>query len=198
MISISQLQEYTLTEGQMNLLFRLRIIWRGIATWMRSYLVYVFLDSDPELRQAAAEKLTNLPITYANIFRVYFGDKVAEQHTELMTNYVRLLISLIDATKRGDTEAVNEYTKEIYQNVDERVNFLTTINPFWEKGYMSTILTNFTNMSIDEINTFANKYYSSNVDLFSILLDYANDMGDYFAEGLLKYLTYSSRQPRLP
>ena len=195
MVYISQLQEYTLTSGQINLLFRLRMIWREIASWMRAYLTYVFLDSDPELKQAAAKKLTDLPIAYANIFRIYFGDEIADQHTALMSNYTRLLISLIDATKSGDVNAINEYTRQINQNIEERVNFLTSINPFWEKNIMSNLLMNFNNMSINEINTFANKSYLSNTDLYSSLLSYTDRMGDYFAEGLLKYLTYSSRGP---
>lgn len=198
MYHMNQLQEDSLTSGQMILLFKLRMIWRDIATWTKVYLDYVFLDSDPELKQAAAEKLTDLPISYANIFRIYFGDQVAVQHTALMSNYTRLLIALIDATKSGDVDAINEYTKQIYQNVEERVNFLTTINPFWERNIMSNLLTNFTNIIINEINSLANKYYLSNIDLFSTLLSYSDRMGDYFADGLLRYLTYSSRQPNFP
>ena len=195
MTYISQLQEYNLTSGQISLLFRLRMIWRDIATWMNAYMVYVFLDSAPELQQAAAKKLTDLPIAYANVFRIYFGDEVADEHTTLMSNYTRLLISLIDATKSGDANAINEYTKQLNQNIAERVNFLTSINPFWEKNMMSNLLTNFNNMSINEINTFANKYYLSSTDLFGSLLSYSDRMGNYFAEGLLKYLTYSARVP---
>lgn len=198
MTYIAQLQEYNLTSGQMNLLFRLRMIWREIATWMNAYMVYVFLNSPQELQQTAANKLTDLPIAYANVFRIYFGDEVADEHTALMSNYARLLISLIDATKSGDTNAINEYTNQIDQNIAERVNFLTSINPFWEKNIMSNLLTNFNNMSINEINAFANNYYLSSTDLFSSLLSYSDRMGNYFTEGLLKYLTYSARTPRVP
>ncbi|MEL7655100.1 MAG: hypothetical protein AAGU75_04225, partial [Bacillota bacterium] len=74
MTYISQLQEFNITPGQMDLLFRLRMIWRDIATWMNIYLIYVFLDAGPELQQAAAIKLADLPVAYANIFRIYFGD----------------------------------------------------------------------------------------------------------------------------
>ena len=195
MTLISQLQEYNLTAGQLNLLFRLRIIWRDIATWMGAYLSYAFLNSDPELKQAAANKLTDLPITYANVFRLYFGNEVADKHTVLMSNYTKLLMSLIDATKAGDTNAINEYTNQINQNIDERVDFLTTINPFWEKSIMSNLLTGFNNMTINEINAFANKDYQSSIDLFSSLLSYSDKMGDYFANGILEYFTYSSRAP---
>lgn len=198
MIHISQLPEYNLTTGQLNLLFRLRMIWRDIATWMRAYLVYTFLDSAPELKEAAAQKLADLPIKYADIFRVYFGNEVADDHTILMSNYTQLLMSLIDATKAGDTDAINEYTNLINENINERVNFLTYINPFWQRSSMSNLLHTFNDMTISEINTFANKDYQSNIDLFSRILTYSDRMGDTFADGMLKYFTFSSREPRVP
>lgn len=198
MARINQLPEYNLTTGQLNLLFRLRMIWRDIATWMRAYLVYTFLDSDSELKEAAAQKLTDLPIKYADVFRIYFGDEIADEHTILMSNYTKLLMSLIDATKSGDTDAINEYTNLLNENINERVNFLTYINPFWEKSMMSNLLTNFNNMTISEINTFANKDYPNNVNLFSRLLAYTDTMGDSFADGMLNYFTFSSREPRVP
>lgn len=190
MAYIRQLPEYTLTTGQLNLLFGLRMIWRDITTWLRAYLDYVFLDSDPELKEAAAEKLTNVPIKYANIFRIYFGNEVADEHVILMTNYVKLLMSLIDAIKIGDTNAINDYTEQINENISERVAFLTDINPFWDEIIMSNLLTNFNDRTINEINTFADKYYKTNLDIFSSLLAYTDKMGDYFADGMLKYLTF--------
>jgi len=198
MPNINQLQEYNLTAGQINLLFRLRVIWRDIATWMRAYLVYVFLESDPQLKQAAAKKLTDLPIAYANVFRVYFGDEIADQHTILMSTYANLLIALIDATKNGDEKAVMEYKSRINDNINERVNFLTNINPFWDKAVMSNLLNGFNTMAINEINTFANREYLNNIDLFSSLLSYSDRMGNYFTEGILKYYTFNPRVPRIP
>ncbi|QAT42260.1 hypothetical protein [Aminipila luticellarii] len=188
-----QLQDYNLTTGQLNLLFRLRVIWRDIATWMSTYLEYVFLSSDPNLIQSAKDKLYALPVTYANIFRLYFGDAMADQHMVLMSNYMNLLISLIDATKAGDTDAVNDFKAQIDQNIQERVDLLTSYNPFWEKNMLSTLLINFNNKTIDEINAFASGNYQSNADIFDNLLSYADRMGDFFTEGLLRYFTFSAR-----
>jgi len=68
-IYVNKLQETNITSGQMNMLFRLRIIFRDIATWIRAYLV----STDPELKQAIKEKLNNLPIEYGNCFKTLFG-----------------------------------------------------------------------------------------------------------------------------
>ena len=198
MICISRLQEYTITPAQMNLLFKSRIIWRDIATWLRAYLVYVFLNSDPELKQAVIDNLNSLPKAFGNVLRIYFGDVAADEYTVLLSNYIKILTSLTDAIKNGDTNAIDEYTNQLYQNINERVNFLSTVNPFWEKNTVSNFINNYTKMTIDEIYTFSNKNYKRNIDLFKGILTYADSMGDYIADGLLKYLTYSSREPRIP
>jgi len=197
MICISQFQGFNITPEQMNLLFRIRIIWRDIATWMRAYLIYTFLNSDPVLKQAAAEQLNNLPTAYRNVFKQYFGDKVADEYVNRLSDYIRLLISLIDAEKSGDTYAINEYTRQIYLNVDNRVNLLSKINPFWQKETFLDLLNNFTKMTISEITTFANKDYLRNTDLYKSILSYTDSMGDYIADGLVKYLAYL-REPGAP
>ncbi|MPN22862.1 hypothetical protein SDC9_170247 [bioreactor metagenome] len=115
-----------------------------------------------------------------------------------MTNYTKLLMSLIDATKAGDTTAINDITNQINKNIEDRVNFLTYINPFWDKTTMSDLLNTFNEMTIREINTFANKDYQNNADLFSRILTYSDRMGNVFADGMLNYFTFSSREPRVP
>ena len=196
MIHINELQEYNLTSGQMNLLFRMRIIWRDIATWIRSYLVSVYQDSDPKLKQTIIDKLYNVPTEYVTVLRLFFGDIIAEEYSRLLTNYITLLISLIDAQKNGNAEAVAEYTKQLYQNVDQSADFLTQINPFWQKEILKSLFYNFTNMTIEEANTFSSQDYSRNVNLFERILNYSTVIGDYLAKGLLNYFTYNPSQPR--
>ncbi len=113
------------------------------------------------------------------------------------TNYFKLMISLMDAQKRGDTNAVNEYAKQLEQNVDERANFLSRINPFWEKNTLLNYLKNYNDMTIKEMNTFLTKDYKENVDIFGKILELTSIIGDYITDGLVKYFTYSSR-PGIP
>lgn len=197
MVGKRQLEDYNLTPAQLNLLFRLRTLWRDIATWLRAYLVYVFLDADPVLVQSAKNRLLDLPVIYANIFRIYFGDTMAEQHEQLMAQYITLLIDVIDASKAGDEEAVQQYIQQIDENIQERVDFLTDYNPFWEKSTLFSLLNNFNRRTLEEIQSFANSDFQNNINNFNSLLSYTDRMGDYFTEGLLRYLTFSAQAPQL-
>lgn len=197
MVHCGKFQENNLPLGQMNLLFRARIIWRDIATWTRAYLVGTYLDSDPEFKQAVMEKINNLPLEQGGVFRLYFGDQSAEEYTTLLSDYINTLISLIDAQKSGGANAINELTRQLYQIIDLRVDFLSKLNPFWQKNIISDLTYNFTNMTIAEATSFLKKDYKQSIDIFSRVLSHTTNIGDYIAEGLIKYFTYSAN-PKTP
>jgi hypothetical protein len=54
-----------------NIVFRGRILWRDIATWIRLYLAAVSLQADPELEEEVANKLLNLPVEFGNIKSIF-------------------------------------------------------------------------------------------------------------------------------
>ena len=196
MIGYCQQQDQNDFHGESNLVFRGRMVWRDIATWIREYLIYVYLESEPELQQIIVEKLMSLPQDYGNMLRIFFGDKAANEYTILFTNYITLLIILINAQKNGNADSVNEYTKQLYQNSDERAEYLSKINPFWQRSTLQSLIYNFTGMTIEESTSFLSKDYKKNTKLFERLLSYSSVMGDYLAEGILNYMKYSTRQPK--
>ena len=181
-------------QGESNIVFRGRIIWRDIATWIRAYLVYVYLESDPELQQLVVDKLMSVPDEFSDMLRLFFGDKAAEDYNTMLTNYIALLINLINAQKNGDAAAVDEYIKQLYQNVDERAELLSKINPFWEKTKLQNLIYTFTQMTIEEINTFLTKDFKRNLQIFDRILNHTSVMGDYIAEGIENYLQYGIRK----
>lgn len=67
-----------LTTGQMNLIFRARMLWRDIGTWLTIYMSSLF-SGFPNL-QAITNKLYRIPLEYGNILRTFFGDRVSEDY----------------------------------------------------------------------------------------------------------------------
>ncbi|MEL7654735.1 MAG: hypothetical protein AAGU75_02375 [Bacillota bacterium] len=174
------------------------MVWRDMATWIRAYLVYVYLESDSELQQIVIDKLLAIPQDYGNMLRLFFGDTIAEEYTVLLTDYIMLFINLINAQKNGNVKEIDEYTKQLYQNADLRAEYLSNINPFWQKNVLQSLIYNFTDMTIDESTTFLTKDYRRNIEIFDRILSHTSAMGDYLAQGITNYLQYSSRQPVNP
>ena len=172
--------------GELNLIFRARMFWRDLATWLRSYLVSLYGDLD--ITDEISTKLHELPTDYANILSIFFGDKITEEYVTLINVYIATFEALFNAHKSGDTESVSEHTRRLYENDSQRAKFLAEINPFWIESALRSLMNNFTSMTIDESTTILTQEYERNIDIFSRLLSHTTLMGDYFSEGLLNYL----------
>ena len=198
MLSYCQRPDQAASRAVDNIVFRGRILWRDIATWLRAYLVTVSLQSDRELQEEVVMKLQSLPVEFGEMMRVFFGDRISQDYTTILSDYIMLFINIINAQVNGDFNAVNEYKKQIYRNLEKRAEFLSSVNPFWDKGTLDHFMRNFTDMTIQEINTFLAKQYKENIQIFERVLTYTSAMGDYLAQGISNYLTYSARQPKIP
>lgn len=187
MIHINQMQNPSYITGQMNFMFRARMLWRDLATWLRSYKVSLYggVGNTDELSQ----RLFRIPLAYGNILRVYFGDQATEQFINLLTQYIAILQSLFIAQINNDVDKINNLTQQAYQNVNSTAALLSSINPYWTQGEWVTLLTLFTSLQIEEATTFLTKDYTVNNDIFDRILSLTNIIGDYFSEGLTNYFT---------
>lgn len=178
--------------SQMNFIFRARMLWRDLATWLRSYKVSLYggEGNTDELSQ----RLFRIPTEYGDFLRVFFGDETTEQLISLLTQYIAILQSLFIAQINNDINAINNLTQQAYQNVNETAALLSSVNPYWIQSEWVTLLSSFTNMQIYEATTFLTKDYSRNIDIFDRLLSLTNIIGDYFSEGLFNYFILSQRQ----
>ncbi len=194
MVSISQIQSPNYITGQMNFIFRARMIWRDLATWLRSYKVSLYggVGNTDEISQ----RLFQIPLEYGNILRFFFGDQPTEQFINLLTQYIAILQSLFHAQIDNDVNAINSLTQQAYQNVNSTAALLASINPYWTQGEWITLLTLFTGLQIQEATTFLTKDYTSNNDIFDRILSFTNIIGDYFSEGLTNYFILKQQQQK--
>jgi len=182
--------------AQMNFIFRARMLYRDLATWLRSYKVSLYGDvgNTDEL----SKRLFRLPTEYGSILRVFFGDPTTEQLMSLLTQYIAILQSLFIAQMNNDINAINSLTQQAYQNVNNTAALLATANPYWTQAEWVTLLTLFTGLQIQESTTFLTKDYSANNDIFDRILSFTNLIGDYFSEGLTNYFLLRQQQQQLP
>lgn len=182
--------------AQMNFIFRARMLWRDLATWLRSYKVSLYggVGNTDELSQ----RLFRLPAEYGSIIRVFFGDQATEQLMSLLTQYIAILQSLFIAQMNNDVDQINSLTQQAYQNVNNTAALLASVNPYWTQAEWVTLLTLFTGLKIQESTTFLAKDFSANNDIFDRILSFTNLIGDYFSEGLTNYFLLRQQQQQLP
>lgn len=175
--------------GEVNLIFRTRMLWRDLATWLRAYLISAFAGFGNY--EAVSQRLYRLPLEYGNVLRVFFGDQATEQYITFVSNYIITMQSLMVAQLNHDVNAVNLLTQRAYANVNERAAFLASINPFWSESIWNSLLYSFTSMNLEQSTAMLSKDYARDIEIFDRILSLTTVMGDYFSEGLINYLTYS-------
>ncbi|MEL7654682.1 MAG: hypothetical protein AAGU75_02100 [Bacillota bacterium] len=192
MYYIAQLRDSNFTSGQINLIFKSRMLWRDMGSWTRTYIISLFAGIGDQ--EVVSQRLHKVPLEFGNTFKVFFGEAITEHITNLLTNYITLLQSIFNAQKIDDIDAVKNYTKQLYETIDQLAAYLAQINPFWQENDWKNFLYNYTQMVIDESATFLERDYVRNIEIYDRLLSLSSVIGDYFSEGLLNYINYSGRQ----
>ncbi|QHI71767.1 hypothetical protein [Aminipila terrae] len=178
-----------------NIVYRGRIIWRDIATWLNAYLIAKSLQGDTELLEQIKEKLLRIVEDFGGLMRTFFGDKAADDYINLFSQYIMLMTSLIDAYVEGNTSAADEIVKQIYESAGKRVELLTEVNPYWDKNTLEQYVFTFTDLTIKEILAFTSKQYDSGIRIYERILTYSADLGDFLADGIKDYLVYNLEPP---
>ncbi|MBE6033320.1 MAG: hypothetical protein E7222_01320 [Clostridiales bacterium] len=188
---IKVLQDSCIPPSQLNLIFQTRTVWRDLATWIRAYLASKHGGLGD--KEAIREKLDELMLRSTNIFSLVFGEEFANEYIDLSTNFLNLLDALVDAQISGDVDAINEYTRQIYENSDRIAAFLARVNPYWQENRWRDLLYQFNDRTIEQSNTFLNQQFRENINLFDRILNLTSTIGDYYSQGILDYLTFSGR-----
>ena len=170
--------------GQMNLIFRGRMLWRDMAMWLTIYMFALF-GGYPNV-QTIADQIYKLPFEYGNVMKLIFGDKVSDDYINLVSQYVIILEYLFYYQLTGDQNNAGNYTQQLYQNISQRAAFLAQINPYWQESTWRTLLTTFNNMILEESTALLTKEYEKSIDIFNNLLSQSSIIGDYFSEGILQ------------
>jgi len=189
MTNINQYREPTITYGQMNLIFHIRNLWREMATWTRAYLISrtTGMGSPEEV----FNRLYRIPREFGNLLQLILGEQIAEQYVQFLSVQLVLIREIIDAQIAGNVDLVNAKVRQLYQNAEDRVNFITSANPFWAETVVRDFIYAYHQYTLEEITAFLTGEHQKSIDIYDRLLHLADSIGDYFAQGLFNYLTYT-------
>jgi len=112
-----------------------------------------------------------------------------------LNTYLELLDAFITAQMEGNIDEINRITKLLYENADKRAALISSVNPFWTVEEWRNRLYNNLRMTIDESTTFLMGDYAINIDIYSRILDLAENTSSYFAQGLFQYINNMQQKP---
>lgn len=189
MTYINRYREPTISYGQMNLIFHVRNLWREMATWTRSYLIT--RSTGMGSSEDVFNRLYRIPQEFGNLIRLIFGEQVAVQYVQFLSEQLVLIKEIIDAQLAGNVDLVIEKVRRLYQNAEERANYIASANPFWDETVVRDFIFAYHQYTLEEINAFLTGDHQKSIDIYDRLLQLADRIGDYFAQGLYNYLSYT-------
>lgn len=181
-----------LTYDEVREIYGTRMYWFEQITWVRAYMLGKFLGIGSQ--EEIYARLKQVPVDYTNHLRQILGDSPAvEEELQVQFNYIDLIDALFTAQKGGNTEEIDRAIRFLYQNAGERAATGPPLTPFWSEEEWRKRLYQLLRGTVDESSSLLAGDYSRNMDIFSSLLDLAENASSYFAQGLVQHIL-SNRQ----
>lgn len=175
-----------MTKEQVNLLNTLRKLWIDHVMWTRSFILSTAFDSG-DLEDVTKELLLN-PVRFADALRPLYGDKNARRFEELLSDHLLIAAALINAFKKGDSRTVEEQHNKWYVNADMIAQFLSEINPNWQKTDWQNMLYDHLNMTEYEAAQILSNQFAESIVQYNKIEDEALKMADAMAYGIIKQI----------
>lgn len=131
-------------------------------------------------------RLLRNPSDFEAVIKPFYGSEKAAKFGNLFKDHLVIAAQLVKAAKAGDNKTATEAEKKWYINADEIAAFLNSINPYWSKEALMTMLHEHLALTKAEAVARLNKDYATDIALYDKIEKQALAMADAMAEGIVK------------
>lgn len=175
--------EKYLTYGQMNIIFSFQKLWLKIAVWIRTYIRSVIYDTRD--KEHIANYLISLPQEFYPTFNMFYGSNIALNITDLLSDFIKSAMELIEYKRYGESELTSSRTIEWYKSADKLSSYLAKINVYWDENQWKFLLYQYIKLKTDGISALVNNDYRQEIDQYNIIDNIIFIMGSYMARGII-------------
>lgn len=169
--------------NHVNLSERMRLVWLEHIFWTRLLLISI-ADNLGDLNFTEARLLEN-PKDIADIFRRFYGNRVATIIEDLLTEHLKIGGELIVALKNNNSNLAEELNKKWYKNADDIAEALSSINPFFKKEDVRQMMYEHLKLTSDEVAARLKEDYSLDIKSYELVQNEILKMATYFTNGIV-------------
>lgn len=177
----------------------LKLLWSQQILWTRFFIVSA-INRLPDL-EVVTNRLLESPKDFANVFKIYYGDVVSNHIEDLLREHLTLTIKLINSYISQyamqekspisnmpliETPIIKDVEKQWYDNARRLATYLSSINPYWDKNNIQSILYNHLDMTKDEILKRLYGQYAADVFQYDFIEYHALMIAEVLADGIIK------------
>lgn len=180
------------TFEQMNMLIRNQRLWAQFALWMRNFALGT-LDDSRNLTAVTNRLFENLPLDFFNVFRVFYGDEIAQQFLNIFSKFISSTWPLLQAFKNNDQAALDSSTTQWYQTADDLATFLARNNIYWNEDQWKSLLYQYIRAYIQGLIAYQNGKYGQEITIYDNIENISSRMAGYMARGIIARNLAASR-----
>ncbi len=171
-------------QNQIALMKQLRLLWEQHVYWTRFFII----STAANLRdlEAVTDRLLRNPHDFAKLLLPFYGEKAADRFHELLTQHLLIAADLVNAAKKNETARANEARRKWYHNADEIADFLSKINPFWNREKWKGMLYDHLEMTEKEAMLRLAGKYAEDIRMFDNIEKEALEMADFMSYGMIR------------
>lgn len=162
----------------------MRKLWMEHVFWTRQLIISI-LGNLNDTNEVTNRLLRN-PKEMANIFGKYYGNDVAKNIEQLLTEHLVIGDQLIRALKDNDINNANQLNREWYKNADNIAQALASINPNYDVNELKDMLYHHLDLVKQEVSSRLNGNLSADINAADSATNQAVDMADMFTNGIIK------------
>lgn len=171
-------------QNQVRLMNFLRQLWEQHVMWTRSYIISN-AENIGDLDYVTRRLLEN-PADFAKLLQAFYGSTRANEFRNLLEQHLLIASQIVNAAKIGDSGKVETERAAWYANADQIADYLSQLNPFWNKEDWKNMLYSHLRLTEDEAIARLSKQYANDIALYDFIQGQALEMADDMARGLIK------------
>lgn len=174
---------FCVSQNQVRLLNEMNLVWEQHIMWTRMLLISI-AENLQDLNATESRLLRN-PRDIANVFRIYYGDIIANRIQRLLTTHLTIGKDLIVALKNNNQEEATKLNKMWYNNADEMSEFFSSINPYYPKEEMKIMFYKHLELTSNEVKFRLNGNYVEDIRAFDMVQQEILKMSQFFVNGIV-------------
>ena len=159
-----------------------RILWEQHVAWTRMAIMGIIHDL-PET-ELMLQRLLRNPEDFADALRPFYGDEVANEFANLLTEHLTIAAELVNAAKAKDNNAMADADQRWHENADQIAELLASINPEWSSEDWSAMLREHLDLLGANVADMLAGNYEESILGFDDIEAQALEMADMMADGI--------------
>jgi hypothetical protein len=163
----------------------MRRLWEDHIVWTRGFIIstaHSLPDAGP-----TTQRLLRNQVDIGNAFRRFYGDRVADQTTQLLTDHILIAAQLVTAAKAGDSAAVAAASAKWTANADDIARLWSQINPrFFPFPAMQEHMHHHLMLTLDEATLRLQGDFAGDIAKYDEVQTAILEMADMLSTGIIR------------